>query len=144
MRIEEIKISYMPRLCTDIRLTSSKAVFDFIIENWDLSTIQLYEEFKVIYLNRHNNVLGVYTISRGGIAGTVVDPKLVFAVALKVAASSLILVHNHPSGNVQPSEADKSITKRLRQAGDLLEVNVLDHLIVTAESFYSFSDECRL
>ena len=130
----------MPRLCTDIRLTSSQAVYDFIIENWDLSTIQLYEEFKVIYLNRHNNVLGVYTISRGGIAGTVVDPKLVFAIALKVAASSLILVHNHPSGNLQPSEADKSITKRLKQAGKLLEVNVLDHLIVTAESFFSFAD----
>lgn len=141
MRIEEIKISYMPRLCKDIRLTSSQAVYEFIIENWDLSTIQLYEEFKVIYLNRHNNVLGVYTISRGGIAGTVVDPKLVFAVALKVAASSLILVHNHPSGNLQPSEADKSITNRLKQAGELLEVNVLDHVIISDSSYYSFSDE---
>lgn len=130
----------MPRICADIRLTSSQAVYEFIIENWDLSTIQLYEEFKVIYLNRHNNVLGVYTISRGGIAGTVVDPKLVFAVALKVAASSLILIHNHPSGNLQPSEADKSITDRLKQAGELLEVNVLDHLIITAKSFYSFAD----
>ena len=85
--------------------------------------------------------LGIYHLSKGGIAGTVVDPKIVFSVALKSAASSLILIHNHPSGNLQPSEADKTITKKLVDAAKLLDINVLDHLIISIESYYSFADE---
>lgn len=91
--------------------------------------------------NRANKVLGIVEISTGGIAGTVADPKLIFAAALKCAASGIILAHNHLSGNLNPSQADKDLTRRLIQAGKLLEISVLDHLILTTEKYFSFADE---
>lgn len=103
--------------------------------------MELKEEFYILLLNRANAVLGWYKISEGGIAGTVVDPKLIFSVALKGLASSLILAHNHPSGNLRPSPEDIALTKRLREAGRLLEIPVLDHLILSAEGYFSFADE---
>jgi len=80
-------------------------------------------------------------ISSGGVEGTVADPKVIFQVALKANASSIILAHNHPSGNIEPSEADIRLTRNLKQAGELLKISVLDHLILTSESYYSFADE---
>jgi len=99
-----------------------------------------YEVFKVILLNRSHNVIKVVEMSRGGVAGTVVDPKLIFKTALDHLASSIILVHNHPSGNLEPSDADKQLTKQFTKAGELLNVKVLDHLIVSISGYYSFSD----
>jgi DNA repair protein RadC len=92
-------------------------------------------------LNRANKVLGVLEISSGGISGTVADPKLIFAAALKAGASGLILSHNHPSSNLKPSQADISLTKKVKEGGTLLEIFVLDHIIVTSEGYYSFADE---
>jgi DNA repair protein RadC len=86
-------------------------------------------------------VLGIYPISRGGTTGTVVDVKLVFSVALKCNASSIIISHNHPSGNLNPSESDKVMTEKLRKAGDYLDIKLLDHIIVTKHGFFSFADE---
>jgi len=100
-----------------------------------------YEEFWIIMLNRANKVLQKCQISEGGISGTVVDPKRIFKVALDHHACSIILGHNHPSGVVTPSEADQKITKKLVNAGVLLEITVLDHIILANDQFYSFADE---
>ena len=99
------------------------------------------EEFMVLCLNRANRVLGYARISSGGISGTIADPKIIFQVALKSNASSIILAHNHPSGNKQPSEADIRLTRKMKDAGVLLDLPVLDHLILTSEGYHSFADE---
>ncbi|HNY01980.1 MAG TPA: DNA repair protein RadC [Bacteroidales bacterium] len=103
-----------------------------------------YEEFWIILLNKANRVLKKCNISEGGISGTVVDPKKVFKISLDNHASSIILGHNHPSGVVTPSEADRRITKKLLDAGIMLEVTVLDHLIIGDGCYYSFADEGAL
>lgn len=100
-----------------------------------------YEEFYIILLNRANEILGIHKISEGGTSGTVVDPKKVFKLALARQASGLILCHNHPSGQLKPSEQDKKITDKIALSGKMLEVNVLDHLIVGNGHYYSFADE---
>lgn len=103
-----------------------------------------HEEFWIILLNRSNAVIKKIFISSGGIAGTVADPKLIYKHALEHLASAIILVHNHPSGNLKPSEADISLTRKLKQAGSFLEIPVLDHLIFTDHGYYSFADEDKL
>ena len=103
-----------------------------------------HEEFWVLMLNRSNAVIKKEFVSRGGVAGTVVDPKIVFKSALENLASSIVLCHNHPSGNLKPSEADNKLTKKLKEAGTLLEIPVLDHIIITDTGYYSFADEGAL
>jgi len=100
-----------------------------------------YEEFWILLLNKANKVLKKTGISEGGVSGTIVDPKKVFRSALDHHASSIILCHNHPSGNIQPSDADKKLTRKLRDAGELLEIAVLDHIIIGDDKYYSFADE---
>jgi len=100
-----------------------------------------YEVFKILLLNRNNRVTKIETISIGGVAGTVVDPKIIFKKALDEQASSIILTHNHPSGNLKPSQQDLAITKKLVEAGKTLEINILDHLIISDQGFFSFLDE---
>ena len=95
----------------------------------------------MLLLNRANKIIAKKMISRGGISGTVADPKLIYSSALDSKASSLILVHNHPSGNLEPSNADKALTRKLKSAGEFLDLPVLDHLIVTGSGFFSFADE---
>lgn len=99
------------------------------------------EEFWVLLLNRANEVMRTEKISEGGVSGTVADPKLIFKTALDHLASSLILVHNHPSGNLKPSQADLQMTQKMKEAGKFLEIPVLDHVIFTDNGFYSFVDE---
>ena len=100
-----------------------------------------HEVFKILILNRNNQVTRIEDISVGGVAGTVVDPKIIFKKALDANASSIILSHNHPSGNLKPSQADISITKRIVSAGNTLEIRVLDHLIISDKGYFSFLDE---
>jgi DNA repair protein RadC len=100
-----------------------------------------YEQFWVLLLNRANKVTGKVSISEGGIAGTVADPKRIFKVAIDHNASYIILAHNHPSGNLQPSEEDIKLTKKIKQAGELLDIKVLDHIITGENNYYSFADE---
>lgn len=100
-----------------------------------------HEEFWIILLNRANHVLKCERISSGGISGTVADPKMIFKVALENLCSAIILAHNHPSGNLTPSQADKNLTKKLREAGTYLEVPVLDHVIFTDKAYLSFADD---
>ncbi len=100
-----------------------------------------HEEFWILFLNRANLVIGKQQVSSGGMSGTVVDPKIIFKAALDNKASSIVLCHNHPSGNNQPSEADARLTKNIIAAGKVLEISVLDHIIVTQNNYYSFADE---
>lgn len=120
------------------RITNSIDVAEMMRQ--DLMDLN-HEEFWIVILNRANYVLRKNKISSGGISGTVADPKLIFKSALDHSGSSIILVHNHPSGNLQPSQADISLTKTLKEAGKFLEIPVLDHIIVSDNSYFSFADE---
>lgn len=121
-----------------MKITSSKAVFELM---QPIIGELPHEEFWIVYLNNSNKVISKSQLSKGGITGTLVDVRLVFKNALEIGATSLILCHNHPSGTLIPSDADKQITKKLKLAGDSLEIKVLDHLIVTETSYFSFVDE---
>ena len=95
----------------------------------------------MLMLNRQNQVLGYHQISKGGMTGTIIDIRVVFQVALKACATSIIVAHNHPSGNLEVSSADRKITQNLKQAGLILEIPLLDHLILSSEGYYSMADE---
>ena len=106
--------------------------------------IEHREYFFILLLNRANKVLGVSTVSMGGMSGTVADPKIIFQTALKVSAASVILCHNHPSGNIKPSESDIRLTQKIKKAGSFLDLPCLDHIILTEDSYFSFADEGML
>ncbi|MCF7561169.1 DNA repair protein RadC [Sabulilitoribacter multivorans] len=123
------------------KITSSSAVFELmqpVIGELD------HEEFWIIYVNNSNKVIQKSQLSKGGITGTLVDVRLVLKTALEVGATGLILAHNHPSGTLKPSEADKQITQKLKQAAQSLDIKVLDHLIITEKAYFSFADETIL
>ena len=139
--IAEVQITYSSKVkaCDRFRVTGSKDAAAAFRSIWPS-----YEHIEFIYmlmLNRQNQVLGCHQISKGGMTGTVVDVRVVFQVALKSCATSILLGHNHPSGNIQPSEADNKITKKIKDCGIMLDVSVLDHIIVGDDRFYSFADE---
>ena len=137
----ELKYSVDYKITDRPKINSSEDAYRILVDQWDLGKVSLLEEFKIILLNRGNRVLGITNISQGGVSGTVADPKLIFGTALKAAASYLILVHNHPSGNLKPSTEDIRLTKKLVEGGKLLDLLVVDHLIITNEGFLSFCDE---
>ena len=141
--IPQIKSSYRAGSPANslAKICSSKDGADALRESWDSDKLEFVEQFKILLLNRANRVLGIYEVSTGGISGTVVDVKLVLSAALLTCASGIILAHNHPSGSLQPSAADKVATKKIREAASLLDIEVLDHLILTMDDFYSFADD---
>jgi|SRR5436190_4726436 len=143
--VSEIDIVYKKKSTCKISerpmISSSNDGYKICLHYWNLDKIDLLEEFKVLYLNRSNRVLQILPISQGGITGTVADPRLVIAGALKVGACSIVLVHNHPSGSLKPSRADEELTVKIREAAKYFDIRVLDHLIVTSEGYYSFADE---
>lgn len=141
--VAEIQLSYKSNVKPSLRpkISSSKDAYNVLRENWDNSKIEFIEQFKVMLLNRANRVLGIFEVSNGSATGTVADPKLIFAAAIKANACGIILSHNHPSGNLLPSQADIDLTKKVKEGGKLLEIQVLDHVIVTSEGHYSFADE---
>lgn len=142
--VAEIKVSCSTNNTSKIKITSVNKAFELLLSSWDMETIELQEEFKVLLLNRSNEVLGIYPLSKGGITGTVVDSRLIFAVALKCNATGIIICHNHPSGNLNPSGADIELTKKIKKCADFLDISLIDHIIVTKNSFYSFSNEGKL
>lgn len=141
--VAEIRLSYSSKVKPSQRakITCSSDVADVLRIKWKKNRLGFVEEFKVLLLTRSNQVIGIVPISQGGISGTVADPKLIFAAALKANASSLILSHNHPSGNLKPSEADIRLTRKLKEAGQFLDLPILDHIILTQEGYFSFADE---
>lgn len=144
--VSEIDLIYKTKIKNSQRphVTSSQYAYSLIKDCWDPGKIEFLEQFKVLLLNQSNKVLGIYEASSGGITSTVVDVRLLFAAALKAGAAGLIIAHNHPSGNVLPSEQDKHITKKISMAGEVLDIKLLDHLIVTSEHYYSFADQGAL
>ncbi len=119
------------------KITSSKSIFEMMQPIiGELS----HEEFWIIYLNNANKVITKLQLSKGGITGTVVDVRLVFKTAVEIGAVSVILSHNHPSGTLHPSEPDKQITKKLKLAGESLDIKILDHIIITETNYFSFAD----
>jgi len=145
-QVAEIQLVYKTKVKASERpyISSSKTVYQLALQFWNPDTIEFFEQFKVLLLNQSNKVLGLYEVSSGGIAGTVVDLRLIFAAALKANAVSLIMIHNHPSGQTRPSGADIQITRKVKEAGKILDVTLLDHLIITPETYYSFADEGAL
>jgi DNA repair protein RadC len=123
------------------KITSSKNIFDIMNP---LLTDLNYEEFWILYLNRSNKLIKKTKHSQGGISSTITDIRLVLKEALLIYSSSIILVHNHPSGNLVPSNADKEITKKIKEAAKLFDISILDHLIIGENSYYSFADEAIL
>lgn len=123
------------------KVTSSKDAYNSISSV--LSDLQ-HEEFWVIYLNRNNEIIKQENISKGGVSGTVADSKIIFKRAIETLASAIILSHNHPSGNLKPSNADIQLTKKLKEAGTMLDIPVLDHLIIGEKDYFSFADNSIL
>ena len=119
---------------------TSKDCYELLKLTWNENKIEFVEQFKVILLNKAQRVLGIYEMSSGGVDGTVADPRLVFIAALKANACNVVLSHNHPSGNLTPSKADEELTNKIKQAGQLLSIKVLDHIIITNEWYFSFAD----
>jgi DNA repair protein RadC len=120
------------------KISSSKMIFEIM---QPIIGELPHEEFWIVYLNNSNKIISKSQLSKGGITGTLVDVRLVFKMALEMGATGLILCHNHPSGTLIPSDADKQITRKLKLAGESLEIKVLDHLIVTEANYFSFVDE---
>lgn len=138
--IAEIQVSYNTNSRVKQKITSSASAYEILKANWNEGRLELQEEFKVLLLNRANDVLGIYNMSMGSVSGTVVDIRLLFAVALKCNASGILISHNHPSGNLNPSEADIEITKKIKQASELFDMRMIDHIIITHLGYYSFLD----
>jgi len=140
--LNEIQVNYTSRIKKSEmpKVVTSKDAFNCFKHIWS-DKIQFVEESVLLLLNRANRALGFVRLSTGGSTGTVVDIKLIFAIALKTNAHSIIIAHNHPSGNLRPSDADLKLTKELSASGKILGIPLLDHLILTDEGYYSMSDE---
>lgn len=123
------------------KISSAKDAYEVLIHSWNQSEIELREVFKVILVSRANRVLGIYEVSKGGLTGVAVDVRMIFAAAIKCNASGVILAHNHPSGQLTPSSADLQLTQRIKSAGEILDITVMDHIILTSEGFMSFNME---
>lgn len=140
----EIEVSYRydNALADRPIIKSAEDAIDVLRNLYHLERIGLQEQFVIVFLNRANKVIGSSNLFVGGLTGTVVDIKLVLAIGLKLMASSIIISHNHPSGNIKPSEEDKKITNKLCDASKLLEIQLLDHLVVTPDmKYFSFANE---
>lgn len=142
-RVAEVELVYKTKVKPSERpkINTVKECYKLLKELWNEDTIEMQEEFKVMLLNRANKVIGVYEASSGGLTGTVADPRLILAVAIKSLAVSIILSHNHPSGNLKPSRADEELTQKIKVAASYHDIKVIDHIIITSEGYYSFADE---
>jgi DNA repair protein RadC len=145
-KLMKISLVREPSTMQKVKISSSLTTANYIkgiyeVENDDIT---LYESFYVVMLNNANNTIGYTKISQGGITGTVVDVRLIAKHALECLATSVILIHNHPSGNSKPSSADKLITEKIKHGLALLDIRVLDHIILTENTYFSFADECLL
>jgi len=132
---QKFKISERPKII------NSEESYTVLKSLWNLEIIEFIEEFKILLLNRAHRVIGCYDVSTGGICGTVADPRVIFAAAIKCSATSIILAHNHPSGNLTPSHADIQLTNKIKEGGRILDIDVIDHIILTDEGYFSFADE---
>lgn len=122
------------------KITSSRTAYELFKQTFNADTFNWHEEAILLCLNNSNKVVGFYKISSGGITGTVIDVRMIFTIALNSLATSIMLAHNHPSGTLVASQSDIDITKKLKSAGEVMDIKLLDHLIITDEDYFSFSD----
>lgn len=143
--VNEISIRYQNTkilMAMAPKITSSQDAFNIFNSIWNHDSIEVQEHFNVMLLNNSNRVKGIFLLSSGGITATFVDIRILFAVALKTLSTALIVAHNHPSGTLSPSIADKRLTEKIKKAGELLDIKLLDHLILTPDNqYFSFIDE---
>ena len=142
-KVAEVQLTYKNMIpCKDRQqITGSETAYHILKALFPDETIDYRESFKALYMDKSGNVLGCLTVSDGGLCSTAVDVRLILQGALLLNATGVILAHNHPSGNLKPSTPDKVMTDKIRQALTVMDINLLDHLIVTRESYYSFADD---
>ncbi len=143
-QVSEVEVSYKCKTPANLRpqISSSRDAYNVLASLWNEDQIELREAFKILLVNKANKVIGFNTLSQGGLSGTVVDLKILFAIALKSMAAGIIIAHNHPSGSLQLSQADIDLTRRIKKGGELLDIKLLDHIILSPEgTYYSFADE---
>ena len=145
-RVAEVELSYRNRVPNKDRnrVMDSYSAYKILRNNFSDDTIDYRETFKVLYLNQNCQILGCFTISEGGITNTLADVRMILQGALLTNAVAMILAHNHPSGSIRPSRQDDELTRKIVEAGNLLNIKVSDHIILTNEEFYSYNDEGRI
>ncbi|GCB33429.1 JAB domain-containing protein [Bacteroides faecalis] len=140
-KVGEVELTYKLTTRNKNKVSSSADAYQILLPTFKEGTIDYKEYFKVLYLNQSNQVLGFTQISEGGITETSVDVRVILQAALLTNSVSLILAHNHPSGNLKPSKQDLELTQSIKEAAELMRIRVLDHIILTSEKYYSFADE---
>ena len=138
--VGESYLAYKEKTMKSINIKDSQNVYDFVKSIW-YPDLQVIERFLLLTLNSKLNIINYHWISQGGIAGTVIDTRVIFKSAIEALASGIVVIHNHPSGKTQPSEADIKITSKINKSADILEINLLDHLIITSKGYLSMKDE---
>jgi DNA repair protein RadC len=140
--LSEIQVRYKPKIPMSkrVRITSSEQAYGQFLLLLDRTQFNIREEAAILYLNRSNHVIGGYKLSAGGITGTIVDIRIILGVALRTLSCGMIIAHTHPSGELSPSGADKEFTKKLSQATRLMDINLLDHIIISGGRYFSFMD----
>ena len=139
-KFPKIKVKVSVTKGDKVTITSPEKMVEVMRSIFNADTLMWTEEVIMVCLNRANDVVGYYRVSSGGFSGTILDPRVVMTIALNNASSSIILAHNHPSGNLKPSEGDKAITDKIRNACAFFDMKLLDHLIITDESYFAFSE----
>jgi DNA repair protein RadC len=145
--VSEVQLTYKNKVKASdrVKISCSKDAYKIFMDNWNPEIIEFVEEFKILLMSRSNSVLGILEVSKGGISGTVTDVREVFQAAIKGNASGISCAHNHHSGNLNPSESDTRLTQKLKEAGNLMDIQLLDHLILSTEGdYYSFADSGNL
>lgn len=142
-KVAEVELVYKTKVKASERplIRTSRDCYETLKKVWDENKMEMQEEFKVLLVNKGNRVTGVYEASSGGITGTVADPRLILAAAIKGLAVAIVLAHNHPSGNLKPSLADEQLTAKIKTAASYHDIRILDHIIITTDAYYSFADE---
>lgn len=135
----EVKLSYISKVKASerVQIRSAEDAASLFFKTWDWATIEHSEMVKIILLNRANKVLGIATVSQGGLSGSVIDTRIILQYAIKANASAVIMAHNHPSGNLGASDADKRVTRTVKDALKMMDIELLDHLILTYEKKYA-------
>jgi len=137
--VGESYLAYKEKIMQSVDIKNSQNVYDFIKSMWH-SDIQIIERFLLLTISRKNSIISYQWISQGGLSGTAIDLRIIFKTAIEALSSAIIVCHNHPSGNLNPSDADITITDKISSAGNILDVKLLDHLIITSNAYYSMAD----
>ena len=138
--VSEISVSYSPNYKRKIKLTSTGCAHNAFRKMWDVNLMNIQEQFCVLFLNNANEVIGFRCLSTGTLTASLIDLKILFGLACKTLSSKIIIAHNHPSGNLTPSQGDIDVTKIIKLAGKTLDIKLMDHIILTENDYYSFSD----